>query len=116
MTPPHMQRHCEVLFRAGIPPIKTVGDPGLHGAGVLGMQGMGVSTPKAAAVAAATAGFAGDMHIPKGAMFTIGLLSMMLAAGVPAVVLFVGKTFNVLGATPNEHVVTAPEATSCAIV
>ena len=80
------------------------------------MQGIGVNTPKAAAVAAATAGFAGDMHIPKGGMFTIGLLSIMLAAGAPAAVLFVGKTFKVLGVTPNEHVITAPEVTSCPII
>jgi hypothetical protein len=37
------------------------------------MHGMGVSTPKAAAVAAATEGFAGDMHMPKGMMFTKGM-------------------------------------------
>jgi hypothetical protein len=37
------------------------------------MHGIGVSTPMAAAVAAATAGFAGDMHMPNGMMLTMGL-------------------------------------------
>ena len=46
--------------------------PGTHGAEVAGMHGMGVNTPIAAAVAAATAGFAGDMHMPNGMMFAIG--------------------------------------------
>jgi hypothetical protein len=36
------------------------------------MHGIGVSTPNAAAVAAATAGFVGVMHIPKGWTLTIG--------------------------------------------
>ena len=36
------------------------------------MQGIGVSTPRAAAVAAATVGFAIELHIPNGMMFTIG--------------------------------------------
>jgi hypothetical protein len=37
------------------------------------MQGIGVSTPNAAAVAAATAGLAGDIHIPNGMMFVMGM-------------------------------------------
>jgi len=49
----------------GISPSITVGAPGTHGATVAGMHGIGVSTPIAAAVAAATIGFAGDMHIAK---------------------------------------------------
>src|SRR6266478_6291841 len=65
MTPAHMHMHMEELLRAGCLPIKTVGDPGVHGAVVAGMQGMGVNTPRAAAVAEATVGFAMDMHIPK---------------------------------------------------
>jgi len=52
--------HLEELFSAGILPISTVGDPGTHGAAVTGMQGIGVKTPNAAAVADATIGFAID--------------------------------------------------------
>lgn len=44
----------------------TVGEPGIQGAVVTGMQGIGVKTPNAAAVAEATVGFAGDEHMPKG--------------------------------------------------
>jgi hypothetical protein len=54
-----------------------------------------------------------DMHMPNGGMFAIGLLSMMLAAGgPPPMVLFCGNTFRALGATPNEHIIIAPEQTS----
>jgi len=45
------------------------------------MHGIGVSTPIAAAVAAATEGFVGDMHMPNGIMFVMGIWSMMFASG-----------------------------------
>lgn len=113
MTPPQLQLHMEVLFKAGMLPSMTVDDPGLQGATVNGTHGIGVNTPMAAEVAAATAGFAMDMHMPKGGMFTMGLLSMMFAAGGPPhIVLFVGSTIKLLGATPNEHIIIAP-ATTC---
>src|SRR6516164_1921039 len=72
ITPAHKHISVHVLSRVGFPPRITVGAPGTHGDVVTGMQGMGVSTPKAAAVAAATDGFDGDMHMPNGMMFTIG--------------------------------------------
>ncbi len=40
--------------------MRTVGEPGIHGAVVFGMHGMGVSTPLAADVADATVGLAKD--------------------------------------------------------
>jgi hypothetical protein len=65
---------------------------------------MGVSTPIAAAVAAATEGFAGDMHIPNGMMFTIGTWSMMFASGwLPVFTRFTGSTTRLLGAIPMAH-------------
>jgi hypothetical protein len=64
--------HLLELFNAGSESINTVGDPGTHGAGMTGTQGMGVSTPSAAAVAAATMGFARELHIPNGGMFMMG--------------------------------------------
>ena len=73
MTPPQMHINWETLSKAGKLPSRSVTAPGTHGAGVAGMQGMGVSTPRAAAVAAATTGFDGDMHIPNGMMFTMGM-------------------------------------------
>jgi hypothetical protein len=86
-----------------MPAIKTVGEPGTQGAGVTGTQGIGVNTPNAAAVAAATVGFDGDVHMPNGMMFTNGLLSMMFASGGPVIVRFCGNTINVLGARPKLH-------------
>jgi|SRR4051812_15391947 hypothetical protein len=103
--------HFEVLFSAGMPPMRQVGEPGTHGI-VTGIQGIGVSTPRAAAVAEATVGFASDMHIPKGGMFVIGAQSMIVAAGVVAMVLLAGSTDRTEGATPNEHIMTAPAVTS----
>jgi len=91
-----------------MPPIKAVGDPGTQGAGVAGTHGMGVNTPSAAAVAAATVGLAGDEHIPNGKILTIGLLSMMFASGGPVRVRFCGSTTKELGATPKLHCSVAP--------
>lgn len=101
-----------VLLRAGMLPIITVADPGAHGAGITGTQGIGVKTPKAAAVAEATSGFAMELHIPKGGMFTIGMLSMMFEAGVPpTMTLFFGSTLFALGATPKVQAIMAPMTT-----
>ncbi len=95
MTPAHVHMHLELLLRATSPPIFTVGEPGTHGAGVTGTQGTG-DPP-----AAMTAGLVGAEHNPNGAMFTMGMWSMMVAAGVPARTLFVGRTVNGLGALPK---------------
>jgi hypothetical protein len=67
-----MHISVEVLSSAEVPPMVTVWAPGVQGDIVTGMHGIGVSTPRAAAVAAATAGFAIDMHIPNGMIFTMG--------------------------------------------
>jgi len=116
IMPPHMQLHMLVLFKAGMLPIITVAEPGDHGATVTGTHGIGVNTPNAAAVAAATVGLAIDMHMPKGGIFTIGLLSMIFAAGIlPAIAWLAGSTLNVLGATPNVHIIMAVETTCCGI-
>jgi len=52
--------------------MRIVGFPGVHGADKHGMQGIGDKTPKAAAVAAATVGFAMEWHIPNGRIFLNG--------------------------------------------
>jgi hypothetical protein len=94
----------DVLSRAGMFAMRAFGAPGAQGAGVTGTQGMGVSTPSAAVVAAATAGLAGHMHIPKDWTFTMDTLSMMFAAGTPPVITrFSGVTTSWLGATPKLH-------------
>ncbi len=102
----------ELLLSAGWLAISTVGHPGAQGADVTGVQGMGVSTPKAAAVAEATAGLAIDVHIPKGSILAKGLLSIMVAAGIVAFTLLVGRIINVPGAAPKLHCRVAPLQTS----
>ena len=72
ITPPQLQIHLDVWFSAGFPPIRTVGEPGAQGAEMTGIQGIGVKTPSAAAVAAATWGLASDIHMPKGMIFFNG--------------------------------------------
>jgi hypothetical protein len=100
--------HLLELFRAGMPPIRTVGEPGTHGV-VTGMQGIGVNTPIAAAVAAATIGLAIELHVPNGMMFIIGAKSMIFAAGaLSAFVMLVGKTIKLDGAAPKLHLSIAP--------
>ena len=110
MTPPHIQVQVEVLLSAGELLISTVGEPETQGAGVAGTQGIGVSTPKAAAVADATVGLAMEEHTPKGMMFTRGTWSIMVAAsGPPANVGGpLGITTKELGAAPNVHCSIAP--------
>jgi hypothetical protein len=94
-------------------PIITVGEPGVQGAAVTGIQGWGVNTPAAADVAAATWGLIGVVHIPKGEIFFIGMLSKMVAAAIlDAFTLFSGVTFNVLGIIPKLQVNAAPIVTS----
>jgi hypothetical protein len=53
----------------------------------------------------------------KGLMFIIGLLSIMVAAGLLLVLTrAVGKTLSVLGPVPKLHIIVAPEQTSCGIL
>src|SRR5271156_1177557 len=109
MTPPQIHISCETLSSEGKFPSKTVGAPAIHGAGVAGMHGIGVNTPRAAVVAAATVGLASDVHIPKGMMLVIGIWSMMFASGTMLVItLLVGNTTRELGAMPKLHCIIAP--------
>jgi hypothetical protein len=109
IAPPHVHRHFDTLSSAGILAIMTVGAPGTHGAIVIGMHGMGVGTPIAAAVAAMTIGLAIELQTPNGMMFTIGMWSMMFAAGGPSHrTLFFGSTTRLDGAAPNVQVIIAP--------
>lgn len=73
ISPPHTHSSFELLFKAGCPPTSTVGEPGIHGAIVIGMQGIGVSAPSAAAVAAMTCGLPVQLHVPNGMTLTIGM-------------------------------------------
>jgi hypothetical protein len=80
ITPPQMHINLEASSSVRELPSSTVGAPGIQGASVFGMQGMGVSAPIAAAVADATEGFARDVHIPNGLMLTMDTWSMMFAS------------------------------------
>jgi uncharacterized membrane protein YvlD (DUF360 family) len=117
INPPHIQLRLQLLFNVGIFPNITVLEPGVQGATVAGMHGIGVSTPNAAVVAAATVGLANELHMPNGRIFTMGLLSMMLAAGILLVVTrFCGNTTRELGAAPNEQLIMAPIHTCCGMI
>lgn len=116
MTPPYAQLHFDVELSAGMLLTSTVADPGAHGATVTGVQGPGVSTPSAAAVSDAVAGFDSDMHTPNGVMFKNGLLSMIVAMGLlVASVMFVGSTVIGVGAAPKLHIRLSPITTGCAM-
>ena len=112
ITPPYAHMQIDDSVSAGWLAIMVVIAPGIHGAVVAGVQVPGVSTPSAADVCAAVIGLVSDVHNPNGAMLSIGLLSMMLATGIPSTITrFSGSTFNVDGMSPNEHCNVAPDTT-----
>ena len=94
--------HLLELFRAGFPPTRTVGDPGAHGAAQAGMQGIGVSTPSAAAVAAATVGFARDVHIPN-VIGSFGISIIVPIGKFCAITVLCDVTVSGQGIIPNAH-------------
>ena len=115
ITPPHMHDSVQPACSAGCPSIITVVAPGAHGELVAGTQGAGVSTPSAAEVAVATAGFDGVPHIPNDGMFVIGANAWMFAAGVLALTgVPAGTTLNGTGTggIAIEQVIIAPALTS----
>jgi len=71
---PTAQTSDESVVSAGFPPTIILGLPGVHVPAGAKEQGCGVSTPRAAAVAAATAGFASEEHIPKGPSCTSAIV------------------------------------------
>ena len=103
--------HFEVASSAGKFLTSTFGEPGVQGV-VTGMQGIGVSTPRAATVAAATIGLAGDMHMPNVGMLAIGTQSMMFAAGGPCAVVVGTTTASAAGAAPIVQVNNDPAFTN----
>jgi hypothetical protein len=67
---------------------------------VAGTHGAGVNTPNAAVVAACTAGFASDLHIPNDLMFVSGTKSLIVAScagGGATVTSWVGSGTTVSG-------------------
>jgi len=116
MIPVHAQLHVELTVSAFFSRIITTVDPWDHGAVTTGMQGIGVRTPCAAAVALATCGFACVVHIPNGAMFTDGWKSVTVAIGFSSPsVRSVGSTESDDGDVPWLHRSVAPWTTSFGI-
>jgi len=96
--------HILGAVSAGLPPIIVRAATGVHVPAGTGTQGIGVSTPSAAAVADATDGLAKELHIPNGGMLAPGTTSAIVAAGLPSIITrLVGITFNVDGAIPKVH-------------
>ena len=115
-TPPKPQIAIDVLFKAGMPPSIKVGEPGAQ-TDVTGVHGIGVRTPKAAAVAAATAGFAKLMHMPKGITSAKGVAEFIFPAGISLLVVRErGSTSRTLGAIPKLHAQSAVDTVNCDIL
>jgi len=113
ITPPHWQMSLELLFRAGYLPTSTVGEPGAQGAVMTGTQGAGANITGGGFT---VAGFAGQEHMPKGGIFAMGLLSIMVAMGLEdARAVTCEFTINVEGATPKGHCSIAPMHTQIPI-
>jgi len=109
IEPPYAQMQVDPATSTGAPPAMVCGAIGIHGAGTAGTHGIGVNTPRAAAVAAATMGLANDWHMPNGAMFAPGAISVMVATGRPSTIGRGATTERVEGARPNVHMIIAPE-------
>jgi hypothetical protein len=112
--------HAEVWLNAGTPATEVV-DGGAQGPVGKGTQGAGENTPNFAAVAAWTAGLAGDEHSPKGLRLVVGTMSVTTASGATggstdgaAVAGCVGEgsTVSGVGVAPKLHLTIAPLATS----
>ena len=82
----------------------TFGALAVHGPAGTGVHGIGVRTPRAAAVADAVAGFIKELQSPNGPMFVIGATSAIVAVMDPEVTTF--EEFVILigaGAVPKGH-------------
>lgn len=109
--------HLQSDARHGLPEISIFGFVGINVPAICGMQGCGVSTPMAAAVADATCGFAIDVHIPKGPRFTIPCESEIVPQGFPpARTLAWLVTLIGAGVVPNEHMHVPVAVTSSLIL
>ena len=108
ISPPQVQVSMEFFVSAGRLPIRVRGAPGSQGEKVMGMQGIGVNTPNAEAVAESTVGLRSEEHMPNGRIFSKGLWSMIFAAGnTPQRTRLLGNTLKIDGAQPKEHFKTA---------
>ncbi len=106
ITPPQTHMSLELLFRAGKFPASTVGEPGAQGAGITGTQGAGANITGGGLI---VAGLAGQLHIPKGGIFPIGLKSIIVPIGLDDTMTVVcALAMRVDGAAPKVHCIVAP--------
>ncbi len=91
---------------------RIFGIPGTHGAAMTGVQGAGVNRTGGGLF---VAGLATELHIPKGGILAMGLLSMMFASGMVPARIFGRITIIDEGETPKLHVIEAPMQTAVPI-
>ena len=113
ICPPHEQINLHELSNVGMPPVNTAVLPVIQGETVIGMQGMGVRTPIAAAVAAATVGLARLMQVPKVGMLAMGVKFMMVPTCRVAVTMALGVTISEEGAAPKVQDIMAEVTQTC---
>ena len=105
-----MYAHLAVdsLVRHGLPPAIHLPCAAFQVPWIQGIHGCGVSTPRAADVAAATCGFCSDEHIPILEILTNGITSCIVATGFPsASTVCCDVTVSFPGCEPNEHAIMA---------
>jgi hypothetical protein len=112
IAPAKLQLRMQGAVRRGIPPKTAVGDPGDQGPAGVGVQGMGVKAPMAAAVAPATAGLARLSQTPKGRTFKNGVMFIMVPICVPPDAMGEGRNIREAGAAPMEQADMAPDTTT----
>ena len=113
ITPAHIHMALQLLSNVGNPPVNTAVLPVIQGVTVMGMQGIGVRTPSAAAVAAATMGLAMLEHIPKVGISAMGVKFIIVPTWVIAVTMAMGVAFSVAGAAPKVQLIIAPVTQIC---
>lgn len=112
VPPPNPQVNVHPTVRHGFPPASVVVCAAVHVPAGTSVQGCGVNTPSAAAVAACTAGFISDVHMANGGRFVLGAQSVTVATGIFPISTFVcDVTFNTLGAVPKVHMHCVPVVT-----
>ena len=110
MTPPHWQAQVLPTSRIGFFVTSLVGATGGTQMPIgIGMQAIGLGPgPAGGGGLPMPIGFAGEMHIAIGVMFSIGTASETVSAGFPSINTPVGIPPRVPGPVLNEHMICPP--------